>query len=355
MADRTRFVNTASATPGGTGITNATTGVDRAYQTLMAAELAERRDLTTLAGRMIFNCTGTAADTGGAVTFATANWPNPTSAFYILIQANPGQEAVMPYSTTRYRLEPTTGSPFSCDVGFTRLFAIQAKLAAADTGTAAFFLDVNAGGGTMYAERCFAHVNGVSGGNGFNLAGVDATATTNLGNCVAYDNSGVATCLGFQAAGGTNNPYNISNCTAYGFTASGTGFVSGGALTVFKNCLAANNNIGYSGAVAAGSKNNASSLADAPGTSNRNTQTFTFINAATGDLHITAGDAGAKGFGADLSADAAYPFTVDFDGLTRSAPWDIGATKAPGAAAGYPAAAFFGIPNRMPQPSVRAY
>ena len=50
------------------------------------------------------------------------------------------------------------------------------------------------------------------------------------------------------------------------------------------------------------------------------------MDAAGRDYHLAATDLGAKGFGANLSADPTYPFAVDFDGLTRTVPWDIGAT-----------------------------
>ena len=70
--------------------------------------------------------------------------------------------------------------------------------------------------------------------------------------------------------------------------------------------------------------NNASTDATAVGTSPRINQTFTFENSGVGDLRITAADAGAKGFGKDLSA-AAYPFSIDVVRTTRTVPWDVGA------------------------------
>lgn len=63
------------------------------------------------------------------------------------------------------------------------------------------------------------------------------------------------------------------------------------------------------------------------GTGSRSNQTFTFVDAANGDLHLTSGDTGAKGYGTDLSADANYAITLDIDGATRSGTWDIGADQ----------------------------
>lgn len=66
------------------------------------------------------------------------------------------------------------------------------------------------------------------------------------------------------------------------------------------------------------------------GTGNRANQTFTFEDEGNDDFHLSSSDAGAKGYGADLSGDANYPFNDDIDGDTRSAPWDIGADQVAG-------------------------
>lgn len=68
------------------------------------------------------------------------------------------------------------------------------------------------------------------------------------------------------------------------------------------------------------------------GTGNRANQTFTFEDEGNDDFHLSSSDAGAKGYGADLSGDANYPFNDDIDGDTRSAPWDIGADQVAGGA-----------------------
>lgn len=62
-------------------------------------------------------------------------------------------------------------------------------------------------------------------------------------------------------------------------------------------------------------------------TNSRVSQTFTYVNGAGFDFHLAAGDAGAKGFGTDLSSDPDFPITVDIDGVTRTGTWDIGADQ----------------------------
>lgn len=75
---------------------------------------------------------------------------------------------------------------------------------------------------------------------------------------------------------------------------------------------------------------------DFGGTGNRVTQTFTFVNAAADDFHLSGSDAGALDFGTDLSADATYPITIDIDGDTRSGSWDIGADEVVSAGSTFP-------------------
>jgi hypothetical protein len=75
--------------------------------------------------------------------------------------------------------------------------------------------------------------------------------------------------------------------------------------------------------------NNASSDANAPpntvgGATLRN-RTFVFYDAASFDYRLDPTDTGATGVGADLSADARYPFAVDAAGSARTVPWSVGA------------------------------
>lgn len=73
-----------------------------------------------------------------------------------------------------------------------------------------------------------------------------------------------------------------------------------------------------------GSDYNASTTDDLTGGNDRTSQTFTFVDAANGDFHLASGDSGARGHGTDLSSDATYAFSDDYDGESRSS-WDIGA------------------------------
>jgi len=129
--------------------------------------------------------------------------------------------------------------------------------------------------------------------------------------------------VGFYLDSGTDNYlYNcISVGNTYGFQRN-TG-VAGAVIA--KNCLASGNTTAdFAGTFDAASVTNASSDTSAPGTGKRTEQTFTFVDADNDDYHLAAADAGAKGFGTDLSEDATFAFDDDIDGDLWGASWSIG-------------------------------
>ena len=53
----------------------------------------------------------------------------------------------------------------------------------------------------------------------------------------------------------------------------------------------------------------------------------TFLDEAGNDFHLSASDTAAKGQASTLSSDGDFPVTLDIDGQTRVAPWDIGSDE----------------------------
>jgi hypothetical protein len=109
----------------------------------------------------------------------------------------------------------------------------------------------------------------------------------------------------------------IYNNTVVG--CGGVGIVVSAAATAINNLSDSNTGAEFSGTFGASSKNNASSDGSAPGTNSRTSQTFTYVNAAGNDYHLASGDAGARGFGFDMSA--TYDDDVDMQVVTT---WSIG-------------------------------
>jgi hypothetical protein len=166
--------------------------------------------------------------------------------------------------------------------------------------------------------------------------------------CMAFDSTNIG--VGVLAAGfeiqeddivlvnclALNNPLRGFDCDvpsqAYAYNCNAinngtTGFLEAGGDFVVKNCLGDNNTVrdfGPDPGSFTGATNNAAGDGFAPGTNNRENQTFTFVASGSDDYHLTSDDAGALDFGADLSADGVFPFNDDIDFETRATPWDIG-------------------------------
>ena len=130
-------------------------------------------------------------------------------------------------------------------------------------------------------------------------------------NCIsiaAYDN--------FRKRGlGTAYFY---NCTS--IDAGERGFYGQIGTMVVRNCLADGSITDFKEDTTLSGDYNAASdnSVDIPGVNSRINQTFTFVNAGNNDYHLASNDAGAKTFGADLSADGTFAFDDDIDGETRS-------------------------------------
>lgn len=106
----------------------------------------------------------------------------------------------------------------------------------------------------------------------------------------------------------------------------------------------------FSGAFDGASDYNASTLTGAPGANSRQSQTFTFVNEAGKDYHLSRSDAGARGLGVNLGT----PYDVDIDGEVRVAPWDIGADYVPGDSTRTPYNELLGWRDHSGAPTSRA-
>jgi len=167
--------------------------------------------------------------------------------------------------------------------------------------------DIDGFSGATIVANCFGECIATTGYSAFYFNRL-------YSGCAAYNNTAVQPSstlwYGFEFAGdAAGRTWNIKNNLAV-VSASGVGFktISGGSGTY---------NFDYNASTDATASANG-------GTHNRDSQTFTFTDAANHDYTLTSGDAGAKDFGVDLSADSVYAFSVDWQGDTRSGSWDIG-------------------------------
>lgn len=255
-------------------------------------------------------------------TAVTIDGSTTDATHYLRVYAASGAEAQMPWSTSAYRLTPGSNTtPMSAFDAFTRIERIQMELA---TGASNRF---GISCGTTPGVRvigCYIRATGAGAGT---QIGINSTVS-GAGNYVHVRNTVVT---GFNGAGiqsqsgsGEMWAYNtvVANC--------GSGFNGGGAFTA-KNCIAYNNTTDFAGTYAA-STNNASEDGTAPDTNEVTITTDPFVDFAGGDFHIESGSE-VHDAGADLSADANFPFSDDFDGATRTGTWDLGVDEITGASA----------------------
>ena len=316
------------------------------YTSLSAWEAAKQGDLVTLDQIQQAECYAFQDTTA----FTINGWTTDATR-YIRIFAAAGAEAKMPYNTsTSYRLEPATGTADVIRVqeDFVRIERIQLTVIKSGANAARFGINYGPGGtlgaAVPYLEGCVirGQITAGSGGGSFGIKCSDNSPVYRCSNTVVYDfNDATNIGIGYPTDITSGLAYwhnnTVVNCTT-GYRGVPTNGQAGSRVT---NCLYDSQGLagadGFGNTFHSGSNYNCSDLAaDAPGANSRNSQTTTYVDEAGDDFHLASGDVSCKDFGTDLSADASYPITVDFDWVTRTGTWDIGADEFVAAAASMP-------------------
>lgn len=320
----TRYVNTASSA-GGDGTTNNTTGATRAFATLREALDAIG---SSLSDAMTIYCEGSAADTGDV---DQTPWDFTTTATnYLLITTTAANRHSGKWDTGKYRITATNRNGLRqntpCHV---RIDGLQVEVTVNDAGSYVCFKSSNANqtAGNCYLtiSNCIAKAVQTSGTViGYNPGpfGTGGAGFVAIWNCVAIDcNSGFSSDM-------TNFPF--YNCGAYDCT---LGFVSD-ALAIAKNCLSKGATTGFVSTFATNrcSNNAEDDGSGAPGTNSRSGTTFTFVDAANDDFHLSTSDTGAKWKG--TANPGGVLFSDDIDGAARVGLWDIGPDQQANVSAG---------------------
>jgi hypothetical protein len=264
---------------------------------------------------------GAAADT----TAVTISGHTTTPANYIEIKTDPtapnGRHQGV-WSTSKYRLVATaggqimitlsdlyvriTGLQLSCQGGCSDLYLNTANGPATDIrisnnilvntipSTSSYIVSDTSYGTSNTVWNNLIYASGGTGGTGIRF--LNTTGSQNK----AYNNTIIGFTEGVHKYGTTTLKNNLfSGCTAD---------VGNGAATDTYNATTNDNTKGLS----------------AGGTGNRFSQTFTFAGAAP-DYLLGATDAGARTYGATDPGSGL--FLDDILGMTRVAPWDIGASQ----------------------------
>lgn len=317
MAAYTRYVNTDN-TVSGDGTTNATDGsATSAFKTLAEAlPLAKPAYLTTAGDTLTVECSGTTADTVQVVTDTTWN------GFTVVINGN---LAGRKYDTTKYRRECGTSAAFQSSLDFQGTivaYVNRMQIRRPSTGaTDAYHYLIRARNtAQVHIRRSILDQND-SALEGARCVSSESDSTVHARNTLFLRGGTHATATGHYVHG-SNATGRFHNCTFQGISSQAINR-SAGAVSV-KNCLFTGCAADTNDFTNVTGNNNATTNASGIGTSPRVSQTFTFVDTATGDYGLASTDAGARGFGADLSADANLAVTDDVEGEARIAPFDIG-------------------------------
>jgi hypothetical protein len=231
----------------------------------------------------------------------------------------------------KYRLETTTNGIHisdSAQVAVIRIEGIQFRLNASSFQVCVY-ANSCAAASEVRIEKCiFKDISGTAQTIG--IRSYDTDFSIKVANCLFFDfNDAVSGSMDINLRySGTSYFYNNTHIDG----ALAIARVSG---TVYaKNCLFKGFlNDPTSGLVAANCDYNAtddSSLGYTASAHDRVSQTFTFVDAANDDFHLSASDGGALGFGTNLYNDANLQFQTDIDNQDRGgsgAQWDIGADE----------------------------
>ena len=284
-------------------------------------------------------CYGDATDTT-AVTID--GWTTTASNYikiytpYLPTEVGVSQRHNGKWDETKYRLVGANATRILVREENIRIDGLQISVTgtSGDDQDAIYFYDI---AGTVNAQVSNSIMKGVSSSytyhDGIQIYLMGVSSTFKFWNNIFYGFSGASyTNAGIYFAVTNNDDYTVYlyNNTAYGCT---SGFYRNSSYIIAKNNISYNNTYNYGGAFDSSSINNLSgpTQTDAPGSNPRNGVTVTFADEVNKDFHLAYTDTGAKGYGANLSADSNLAFSNDIDGEGRPRPgigsWDIGADQ----------------------------
>jgi uncharacterized protein YjbI with pentapeptide repeats len=328
---QTRYINTG-AVSGGNGLTRNLTGVDRAYDSLNAAQLAEAKDIDVATGSdeiFVLRCAGQG---DSVVCVLSSSWVL-SATNWLVIEADDGEEAGAVIDDTKYHYRGVGSAgalQVSDNIGKVIIRNLQFyPSASAVINRRSLGLRKNGSyaNGTQ-VENCLFDGSRLTGANSAAIVRTSSGFSyAAIRNCVFVDYDMTQSIFMTVDLSGLKGPWKIYNCTFDHCTvAIGSGSLSGHPLV--KNCAFSQCGADGDGGNHTGN-NNASTNATSIGTSPRVNQTFTFIDESGNDFHLSSSDTAAYEHGVDLSGDTDNPVTTDFEGDARdgSTP-DIGFDEA---------------------------
>ena len=275
----------------------------------VAAQFAIRPNLVSNDERLIFNMY--AFNDSTAVTLS--GWTTDSTR-YIMVTSPSSERHAGVFSTSKAYMSNTATTCLTVNAAYTVVEYMQFTVSTANIS------GVAVSGSDVRIRNCIVRATDSNPQTLLSL-----TNACNVRNTLVYDS-------GRHGVFINADNITLQNCTITGSGRHGIWNLGGSSNVVLTNVLSANNGASYSdfNNDGGGMTNNVSYCASSDataddfgtGSGNRVSQTFTFVNAGSDDYHLASTDAGALGYGTDLSG----TFTIDIDGETRSS-WDIGADE----------------------------
>lgn len=323
----TRYVNTASS--GGDGTTNNTSGGTAAYASLSAGLTdiaADFPDFVSSDVQVDVLCTGTTADST-AVTLPTIT---TDATRFLRIKAQAADKASLAgWSTSKYRLSYDAATTITVtaqsNIAFIRFEDLQIENTRTLNNTNKIFHLASTIACRVVIANC--RLRKPSGFSTTGHIGIDfvqnGTGTNFIVVNTLIEGLTTSSCIGLRNGVGGNDAFAYNTMVVGAPTGFSSTVANQGML---KNCRTASCTNGYNGTWSSSSTNNASDIAsDAPGSNPQDSISNAFLDAGSGDYRYDTGD-GAIDLGSDLSGDATWSFADDMEGTARpqNSVWDIG-------------------------------
>lgn len=280
------------------------------YTSLSSWEAGQQKTISS-GNREIAECYAfsdtTALDISGWTTASDAS---------IVIRAATGQGHDGTWGTG-YRIVSSGGSGFGV-LGILEGYVTLERISVTSTDGVATAIAATGASGVVTISGCLFKGNRDTSFGAFAIG----EGVVNLINTVVLNNGNISAIYIYQDGSSAPTAY-IYNCAA--IAQAGLGYNRAAGTVTIKNSYGRSTGTVYSGTITCTTCAHSTSETKTGSTASvaYSTANFTNVTSTTEDLKLVSGSALINA-GTDLSGDANYAFSTDFDGTTRSGTWDIG-------------------------------
>lgn len=229
------------------------------------------------------------------------------------------------YTTSKARIVVSGTSCYTIRIDRFRIYGDQLQTTGtSSTRAGVYFISVGATNGFVF-DKCIIKLVATSTAEAYGFYQDSCNPSGKLSSSLIMDClNGSVTSYGLLNAG--TGAWHIHNCSFVNCFRAVRNGGAGGTVSM-KNVIGQGTDTGnvfFGTMTVSNCATNDGSADDNGGSGNRVNQTFTFVNEAGDDYHLSTSDTGAYHQGADVSGDANLPVTEDIDGGIIATTFDIG-------------------------------